>query len=90
MTEHTIRQHQELFKEYADKIKKRLIVLAFIKGAKKGNYGSLIYNLKSQYSRNVNHYPDDLTQASRLLTTHGKKDNNNKEKNNDKRKRKEG
>lgn len=51
-------------------VKEKSIVFMFLKGAKKDRYGTLMYNLKSQYARGVDHYPTTLSQALQLLSTH--------------------
>ena len=62
-----------LYEKYGKVVKNRAIEFAFLKGVQKDRYGNLIYNLKSQYSRQVNHYPMDLNQAFRFLSTHKRK-----------------
>ena len=62
-----------LFKKYGNTVKNRAIVYAFLKGAQKDRYDNLIYDSRSQYSREVNHYPVDLNQALMLLSTHERK-----------------
>ena len=73
MTINNISNDKILYEEYGKVVKNRAIAFAFLKGAQKDRYGNLIYDLKSQYSRQVNHYPMDLNQAFRLLSTHERK-----------------
>ena len=46
---------------------------AFLKGSLHNQYGNLMYDLKSQYSRQINQYPQDLSTALNLLSTHQKR-----------------
>ena len=51
-------------------VKEKSVAFMFLKGAKKDRYGTLMYDLKSQYARGVDHYPMTLSQALQLLSTH--------------------
>ena len=73
MTINNISNDKILYEKYGKVVKNRAIAFAFLKGAQKDRYGNLIYDLKSQYSRQVNHYPTDLNQAFRLLSTRKRK-----------------
>ena len=73
MAINNISDNRLLFKKYGDIVKNRAIAYAFLRGAQRDRYGNLIYDLKCQYSREVNHYPVDLNQALRLLSTHERK-----------------
>ena len=66
----TIHNDVAIYKQYGTVVKNKAIAFAFLKGAQNDRYGNLIYDLKSQYSRQVDHYPTDLNQALRLLSTH--------------------
>ena len=68
-----MRENLEAFQRYERIIKDRSIAFVFLKGAQKGRYGGLAYNLKSQFVREINQYPPNLNQALRPLTTHKKK-----------------
>ena len=81
-----IYRDQALFRKYKTIVKNRVIAFAFIRGAQRDQYGALIYDLKSQYAREVNHYPDNLNAGLRLLSTHEKR-KRPKEENKDKEKR---
>ena len=61
------------YQKYSKIVKNRAIVYAFLKGAQHSQYGHLMYDLKSQYSRNFNQYPQDLPSALSLLSTHQKR-----------------
>ena len=47
-----------------------------------------MYDLKSQFSRDMNHYPNDLTHALQSLTKHKKRDESKNKNKQEKRKRK--
>ena len=59
-----------LFRKYGTIVKNRSMAFAFIKGAQRDRYGNIFHELRSQCSRDVSHYPSDLSQALRLLSTH--------------------
>ena len=44
----------------------------FIRGAQSNQHGTLIYDLKSQYTRKVNHYPEVLNADLHIPNTHEK------------------
>ncbi len=58
------------FKKHMATVKEKSVAFMFLKGAKKDRYGTLMYDLKSQYARGVDHYPMTLSQALQLLSTH--------------------
>ena len=65
------------FKNYLKIVKGKSTAFMLLKGARKERFGTLIYDLKSQYARDVDHYPTDLNQALQLLSTHEEKTNTN-------------
>ena len=72
-----IHNDKNLYNKYRNIVKHQAIAFVFLKGAQKDRCGNLIYDLKSQYARQVDHCPTDLNQALRLLSTH-KKQNEDK------------
>ena len=81
-----IYRDQALFRKYKTIVKNRAMAFAFIRGAQRDQYGTLIYDLKRQYAREVNHYTENLNVALCLLSTHEKR-KRPKEKNKEKEKR---
>ncbi len=53
-----------------DIIKGKTTAFMFLKGARNDWYSTLMYDLKSQYARDVDHYLSTLNQALQLLSTH--------------------
>ena len=62
----TLHNDRVLYEKYSTIVKNKAIAFAFLKGTQRDRYGNLIYDLKSQYARLVDHYPTDLNQALRL------------------------
>ena len=61
----TIQDNKEVNTKYENIVKYRAIIYAFLEGVLYDHYGTLVYDLKSQYSRQVNHYPNNLSHALR-------------------------
>ena len=60
----------ESYTRVGETVKNKCIAIAFLKGANYERYSRLLYDLKSQFSRNMNQYPTTLEQAYHLLSVH--------------------
>ena len=64
----SIHNNKALYEKNGMFVKNKAIAFAFSKGTQIDRYGNLIYNLNSQYIRQVNNYLTGPSQALRLLS----------------------
>ena len=88
-TKNSIHEDRVLYERYATIVKNKSIAYTFLRGAQRERYGNILFELRSQYSRDINKYPADLNQALRLLSTHERKSKKEPEKEKQQPKQKE-